>query len=697
MWKPLAATRTRTLDPDPDPDPDPGVGGVCSRTRQVRDAIVAASPVTTCSAVTDAHLATITELDLSSASITSLQAGDFSGLPALTRLLLEDNQLSILPAGVFAGLSALTDLHLYANRLNSVPADVFSGLSSLRALHLSINPLSSVPADVFSGLSSLRALDLQLNQLSSLPEGVFSGLSSLRSLILNGNQLSSLPAGVFSGLSSLRSLILYGNQLSSLPDGVFAGLSSLTGLSLDDNLVDPLPVTVSLVSAGPGAFKATAHTGAPFNMVVPVSVANGAIDGGSATVTIPAGSVESGPLAVTRTPGATGAMTADIGTLPGLPTNVDSGGTLRHQGYALVKSADLPLDLDIVAITPTAGVNGFTDDPLVPGVTPVKAVHFRELRTRIDALRTGAGLPAFAWTDRALTPGVTAVRRVHLTELRTALDAAYAAAGQPSPAYTDAAIRPGTTPIRAAHVTELRTAVVELENAAPSGLMPDLVVGPPTVTDSTLTPGQSFTLSVTVRNQGTAPAVATTLRYYRSSDATISTSDTAAGTDPVSGLAAGASGPESIGLTAPDSAGTYYYGACVEPVSGESDTGNNCSAGVRVTVGSGGGTAALEVTLTECSASAIGSLYSIDMKGTVRALRNVSEVFVRGWVGDYAIRGPDYLGSIRAGQTENFSLFDVVDLASVLGRRCRVEVTFLTSSGRTLTETTSVSEMGLVR
>ena len=286
---------------------------------------------------------------------------------------------------------------------------------------------------------------------------------------------------------------------------------------------------------------------------------------------------------------------------------------------------------------------------------------------------------------------------MHLTELRTALDAAYAAAGQPSPAYTDARVTAGTTPIRAAHVTELRTAVVELENGAPSGLMPDLVAGPPTVTDSTLTPGQSFTLSVTVSNRGTAPAAATTLRYYRSSDATISTSDTAAGMDAVSALAAGASGPESIALTAPISAGTYYYGACVEPVSGESDTANNCSTGVRVTVGSGGGTAALEVTLTECSASAIGSLYGIDMKGTVRALRNVSEVFVRGWVGDYAIRAPDYLGSIRAGQTENFSLFDVVDLASVLGRRCRVEVTFLVSSGRTLTETTSVSEIGPVR
>ena len=158
-----------------------------------------------------------------------------------------------------------------------------------------------------------------------------------------------------------------------------------------------------------------------------------------------------------------------------------------------------------VTVQAVGGVNGFTDDPLVPGVTPVKAVHFRELRTRIDTLRTRSGLSTYAWTDPTLRAGVTGVRSVHLTELRTALNQAYDAGGQPQPAYTDTSVRPGTTPIRAAHVTELRRAVVELENGAPTGLMPDLVVGPPTVTDSTLTPGQSFTLSVTVRNQGTAP------------------------------------------------------------------------------------------------------------------------------------------------------------------------------------------------
>ena len=117
---------------------------------------------------------------------------------------------------------------------------------------------------------------------------------------------------------------------------------------------------------------------------------------------------------------------------------------------------------------------------------------------------------------------------------------------------------------------------------------PDLVVQPPTVSDSSPSAGASFTLRATVRNSGAARSAATTLRYYRSSDATISASDTAVGTDPVSGLAASGTSAESISLTAPSSAGTYYYGACVDAVSGETNTRNNCSNAVRVTVGGGG-------------------------------------------------------------------------------------------------------------
>ena len=113
---------------------------------------------------------------------------------------------------------------------------------------------------------------------------------------------------------------------------------------------------------------------------------------------------------------------------------------------------------------------------------------------------------------------------------------------------------------------------------------PDLEVGTPTVSDSTPETGASFTLSATVSNTGDDESPATTLRYYRSTDATITTSDTAEGTDDVGVLAASGTSGESISLMAPVTAGAYYYGGCVDTVAGESDTTNNCSASVKVDV-----------------------------------------------------------------------------------------------------------------
>ena len=125
----------------------------------------------------------------------------------------------------------------------------------------------------------------------------------------------------------------------------------------------------------------------------------------------------------------------------------------------------------------------------------------------------------------------------------------------------------------------------EIESVTPGGTTPaDLVIEQPTVSKSTLTPGEPFTLSATVRNGGAGSAAATTLRYYRSTDATISSSDTEVGTNSVSGLGANESSVESISLTAPTSPGTYYYGACVDSVADESQSGNNCSAAVSITV-----------------------------------------------------------------------------------------------------------------
>ena len=113
---------------------------------------------------------------------------------------------------------------------------------------------------------------------------------------------------------------------------------------------------------------------------------------------------------------------------------------------------------------------------------------------------------------------------------------------------------------------------------------PDLVATSPSVNPPNPAPGQSFTLSVAIHNRGNAPAPPTTVRYYLSTDSTITNDDTEVGTGTVSGLAAPSTIFKLIRLTAPSSPGTYYYGACVQPVSSESDTQNNCSSASEVVV-----------------------------------------------------------------------------------------------------------------
>ena len=113
---------------------------------------------------------------------------------------------------------------------------------------------------------------------------------------------------------------------------------------------------------------------------------------------------------------------------------------------------------------------------------------------------------------------------------------------------------------------------------------PDLVADAPSVNPPNAAPGQFFTFSVAIHNRGNAPGPATTLCYYRSTDATITGDDTKVGTRTVRGLPAPGTSFKLIRLRAPTTRGTYYYGACVEPVDGEFETGNNCSPAAELVV-----------------------------------------------------------------------------------------------------------------
>jgi len=96
---------------------------------------------------------------------------------------------------------------------------------------------------------------------------------------------------------------------------------------------------------------------------------------------------------------------------------------------------------------------GFTDDPIVPGTTPFRAVHLTELRRAVSAVRALAGLPALTFSSDAV-PGAT-VRAAHIAELRTALDPALSSLALAPQPYSEPVAAAGL--IKASHIEELRS------------------------------------------------------------------------------------------------------------------------------------------------------------------------------------------------------------------------------------------------
>ncbi len=220
--------------------------GICGRTQQVRDVIVAKiSGVTACALVTDTHLAAITDtLNLESQGITALAAGDFDGLTALTTLSLANNSLSTLPAGVFDELTALTTLGLYDNSLSTLDDDVFDELTALTQLGLAANSLTTLDDGVFDELTSLRVLYLHDNSLTTLDDDVFDELISLTRLSLSNNSLTTLPDDVFEKLTALTTLYLSRNP--GVP------FSPTANALPDDGTVSSAGGTVTLDGSGSG-------------------------------------------------------------------------------------------------------------------------------------------------------------------------------------------------------------------------------------------------------------------------------------------------------------------------------------------------------------------------------------------------------------------------------------------------------------
>ena len=107
----------------------------------------------------------------------------------------------------------------------------------------------------------------------------------------------------------------------------------------------------------------------------------------------------------------------------------------------------------------------------------------------------------------------------------------------------------------------------------------------PVLTDRSWDAGQDVTIVAAVTNQGRIDSGAATATYYRSTDPVIGTDDTALDSFEVDTLSAKETVTHALATTAPDEHGRFYYGLCIDEVDGETDTTNNCSVGLAVSVG----------------------------------------------------------------------------------------------------------------
>ncbi|MDE2925394.1 MAG: hypothetical protein OXT71_03245 [Acidobacteriota bacterium] len=568
-------------------------------------------------------LAQLQILDLYDNQLTGMIPVELSRLSQLQWLFLNWNQLTGTIPWELSRLSQLEGLFLNRNQLTGeIPVEL-SRLSQLQWLGLTDNRLTGAIPEELSRLSQLQTLGLHTNQLTGeIPEEL-GNLANLERLWINRNRLEGTIPSSFLRLDRLRSFHFEENQGLCVPKTTaftawLDGIEDHSGPYCDqsagkiywtlqgpeeDELGEPLLTSGKIQRAN---LDGTEVVDLVTGLDQPLGLALDLVGGKIYWVDVTGGKIQRANL------DGTGVVDLVTGLDTNRTTDLALGGdkiywtdlvtgkiqraNLDGSGVRdLVTGLDRPLALalggDKIYWTHTG--TGRRDGKIQRANLDGSGV--RDLVTGFDRpIFLALGGDKIYWTNNV----TDTIQRANLDgsgmgDLITGLDQPFGLALGGDRIYWTG----GGGKIQRANLdgTGVRDLVTGLDGPADLALdlgdqgadgnpPPDLVVASPSVSASTLTPGESFDLRATVRNQGGSRSGATTLRYYRSSDATITTGDTSVGTDAVSALDASLTSAESIQLTAPSSAGTYYYGACVDPVSGETATGNNCSMAVRVTV-----------------------------------------------------------------------------------------------------------------
>ncbi len=152
-------------------------------------------------------------------------------------------------------------------------------------------------------------------------------------------------------------------------------------------------------------------------------------------------------------------------------------------------------------------------------------------------------------------------------------------------------------------------------------------------------------------------------------------------------LSASLTSPKSNRITAPDSGGTYYYGACVDSVSGESNTGNNCSNGVAVTVSTQHLDVDIDIGTCRAAYNSFFNRTEITIEGTVSSNYSLSFLELTGYIverGDETEIDTDIIISLDADSEEDFDMYGFYDGRIGRGALCRVRPTEYVVSSATI-------------
>ncbi|XP_020817812.1 leucine-rich repeat-containing protein 40 isoform X3 [Drosophila serrata] len=177
----------------------------------------------------------LTNLDLSSNTLTHLSPKIANLQHSLTVLTLHDNALVELPSEI-GKLEKLMRLNVSHNKLKQLPRETYS-LPELRHLNISYNEFNELDPDI-SDLHMLEFLDAGHNNIQSLPGGI-GFLVRLTALLLPHNHIKELPPDLVN-MRSLQKLDLMQNDLTCLPEDMGL-LRKLECLYLQHNDILELP------------------------------------------------------------------------------------------------------------------------------------------------------------------------------------------------------------------------------------------------------------------------------------------------------------------------------------------------------------------------------------------------------------------------------------------------------------------------